>query len=505
MYWLAEVCVKRPVFALMLVTALVVSGLVAFPQLGVDRFPNMDLPQIYISTTYVGAAAAEVESEVSSVVEDAVASVSGIKELRSISWDGRSFVIVTVELDRNIDAAVQDVRDAIAGVARQLPAGLDPPIVKKRDLDSSSIMTLAVSGERSSRELFVLADRYVKNIIESSPGVAEVEIAGATDRAIRVDIDANRLAAHRLSILEIREALKRQNAEVPGGRVDEGKRERALRTLGRVRESADFKDLVISTVNGQPLRLSDVGNVEDTTKEVRTLARLNGKPAVVLQIQRQSGENTVAVIDAIKARLPRCQELLPDDVDVTIMQDQSRYILEALHEIQRHLIAGSFLACLTVLLFMKSWRSTLVASVAIPSSIIATFAFMKWFGFTLNNVTMLALVLMVGVVIDDAIVVLENIFHNIEEKGLAPQQAAIQGTQEIGLAVLATTMSLVIVFLPVSFLSSVTGKLLFEFGVTASIAILISMVISFSLTPMMCSKLLRPESSVQNKRGQPRS
>ena len=505
MYWLAEVCVKRPVFALMLVTALVVSGLVAFPQLGVDRFPNMDLPQIYISTTYVGAAAAEVESEVSSVVEDAVASVSGIKELRSISWDGRSFVIVTVELDRNIDAAVQDVRDAIAGVARQLPAGLDPPIVKKRDLDSSSIMTLAVSGERSSRELFVLADRYVKNIIESSPGVAEVEIAGATDRAIRVDIDANRLAAHRLSILEIREALKRQNAEVPGGRVDEGKRERALRTLGRVRESADFKDLVISTVNGQPLRLSDVGNVEDTTKEVRTLARLNGKPAVVLQIQRQSGENTVAVIDAIKARLPRCQELLPDDVDVTIMQDQSRYILEALHEIQRHLIAGSFLACLTVLLFMKSWRSTLVASVAIPSSIIATFAFMKWFGFTLNNVTMLALVLMVGVVIDDAIVVLENIFHNIEEKGLVPQQAAIQGTQEIGLAVLATTMSLVIVFLPVSFLSSVTGKLLFEFGVTASIAILISMVISFSLTPMMCSKLLRSESSVQSKRGQPRS
>lgn len=489
----------------MLVTALVVSGLVAFPQLGVDRFPNMDLPQIYISTTYAGAAAAEVESEVSSVVEDAVASVSGIKELRSISWDGRSFVIVTVELDRNIDAAVQDVRDAIAGVARQLPAGLDPPIVKKRDLDSSSIMTLAVSGERSSRELFVLADRYVKNIIESSPGVAEVEIAGATDRAIRVDIDANRLAAHRLSILEIREALKRQNAEVPGGRVDEGTRERALRTLGRVRESADFKDLVISTVNGQPLRLSDVGNVKDTTKEVRTLARLNGKPAVVLQIQRQSGENTVAVIDAIKTRLPRCQELLPDDVDVTIMQDQSRYILEALNEIQRHLIAGSFLACLTVLLFMKSWRSTLVASVAIPSSIIATFAFMKWFGFTLNNVTMLALVLMVGVVIDDAIVVLENIFHNIEEKGLAPQQAAIQGTQEIGLAVLATTMSLVIVFLPVSFLSSVTGKLLFEFGVTASIAILISMVISFSLTPMMCSKLLRSESSVQNTRGRPRS
>ena len=491
----------------MLVTALVVSGLVAFPQLGVDRFPNMDLPQIYISTTYVGAAAAEVESEVSSVIEDSVASVSGINELRSISWDGRSFVIVTIELDREIDAAVQDVRDAVAGVINQLPPGLDPPIVKKRDLDSSPIMTLAVSGQRSSRELYVLADRYVKNVIESARGVAEVEIAGAADRAIQVDIDAKRLAAHQLSILQVREALARQNAEVPGGRVDEGTRERALRTLGRVSKSSDFKDLVITNIDGYPIRLSDLGTVKDTTKEVRTLARMNGQPAVVMQIQRQSGENTVAVINAIKERLPRCRELLPDDVEVTVIQDQSRYILEALHEIQRHLVSGSILACLTVLLFMKSWRSTLVASVAIPASIIATFAFMKWFGFTLNNVTMLALVLMVGVVIDDAIVVLENIFHCIEEKGLSPHQAAIQGTQEIGLAVLATTMSLVIVFLPVSFLSSVTGRMLFEFGVTASIAILISMLISFSLTPMMCSKLLKqdPQRTTESSAKQPKS
>ena len=492
MYWLAEVCVKRPVFALMLVTALVVAGLVAFPQLGVDRFPNMDLPQIYISTTYIGAASAEVESEVSSVIEDAVATVAGIDELRSISSDGRSFVIVTVELDRDIDAAIQDVRDAVAGVVRRLPPGLDPPVVQKRDLDSSPIMTLAVSGPRSSRELFVLADRYVKNVIESSRGVGEVRIAGAADRAIQVDIDAERLAAHRISILQVREALANQNAEVPGGRVNEGNRERALRTLGRVEDSRNFPDLVVATVGGSPIRLSDLGEVTDGTKEVRTLARLNGVPAVVLEVQRQSGENTVAVIKGIKERLPRCDDLLPPDVKVTVIQDQSRYIVEALHEIERHLVSGSILACLTVLLFMRSWRSTLIAAVAIPASIIATFAFMKWFGFTLNNVTMLALVLMVGVVIDDAIVVLENVFHCIEEKGMPPKEAAIVGTKEIGLAVLATTMSLVIVFLPVSFLSSVTGRMLFQFGVTASVAILISMLISFSLTPMMCSKLLRP-------------
>tara|TARA_R110002049_G_scaffold185580_2_gene353778 strand:+ start:1557 stop:4754 length:3198 start_codon:yes stop_codon:yes gene_type:complete len=505
-YWLAEVCVKRPVFALMLIVAIVVSGIVAFPSLGVDRFPNMDMPEFFVTTIYPGAASEEVESEVSAIIEDAVATVEGIQELRSISWDGRSFVIVTVELDRNVDAAIQDVRDAVAGIAGRLPNNVEPPVVRKRDLDSSPIMTLAVSGPKSSRELYVLADRFVKNVIESSRGVGDVAIAGAADRAVQVNIEADRLAAHRLSILQVREALIRQNAEVPGGIVDEGSQERTLRTLGRIDDSRDFTDLVVDSVNGIPVRLGDLGTVVDATKEVRTMARLNGEPAVVLEIQRQSGENTVAVIDAIKEKLPRCDELLPDDVSVTVIQDQSRYIVEALHEIERHLISGSILACLTVLLFMRSWRSTLIAAVAIPASIIGSFAFMKAFGFTLNNVTMLALVLMVGVVIDDAIVVLENVFHCIEEKGMEPSEAAIKGTKEIALAVLATTISLVIVFLPVSFISSVTGRMLFQFGVTATVAILISMLVSFSLTPMMCSKILRstnqnPDSTAKSRRG----
>ncbi|MDA0833475.1 MAG: efflux RND transporter permease subunit [Planctomycetota bacterium] len=492
MYWLAEVCVKRPVFALMLILALVVAGVAAFPSLGVDRFPNMDMPTIYVRTNYPGAAATEVESEVSAILEDAVATVAGIEELRSISRDDRSFVLITFALDRNIDAATQDVRDAIAGALNLLPPGIDPPVVQKQDLDASSIMSIAVSGPRTSRELFVLAERYVKNVIESSHGVASVEISGAADRAVQVEIDARRLAAHQLSILQVREALVNQNAEVPGGKMDQGYRERAMRTLGRVDHAREFDEIVVTTVDGAPIRLKDLGQVYDRTKEVRTLARLNGKPAVVLRVQRQSGENTVAVIDAVKAALPRSRELMPEDVEVTIIQDQSRYIQEALHEIERHLISGSILACITVLLFMRSWRSTLIAAVAIPASIIATFAFMNWFDFTLNNVTMLALVLMVGVVIDDAIVVLENVFHCIEEKGMDPSEAAIYGTKEIGLAVLATTLSLVIVFLPVSFLSSVTGRMLFQFGVTATVAILVSMIVSFSLTPMMCSKLLKP-------------
>ncbi|MFO0914832.1 MAG: efflux RND transporter permease subunit [Pirellulales bacterium] len=492
MYWLAELCIRRPVFAMMLIAALLVAGLVAFPQLGVDRFPNMDLPTVNVRTVYPGAASQEVESEISQVIEDAVATVAGIEELRSVSSDGSSFVIVTFNLNRNVDAAVQDVRDAVSSVLGRLPRGIDPPVVQKQDTDSSPIMSLAVSGPRAPRELYMLADRYVKSVIESASGVGQVQIAGAADRAIQVRIDSGRLAAYRLSIMQVRDAIVRQNAEVPGGRVDEQLTERTLRTLGRVPESREFPDLVVATAGDSTIRLSDLGEVYDATKEVRTLARLNGQPAVVLQIQRQSGENTVKVIEGVKARLARCRALLPADVEVSVIQDQSRYILAALHEIRGHLISGSILAGVTVLLFMRSWRSTLIAGIAIPTSIIGTFAFMRWFGFTLNNVTMLALVLMVGVVIDDAIVVLENVFHYIEEKGMDPVSASIHGTREIGPAVLATTLSLVIVFLPVSFLSSVTGRMLFQFGVTATVAILISMFVSFTLTPMMCSQLLKP-------------
>lgn len=485
----------------MLVMALVVAGIVAFPSLGIDRYPSTDLPTVFIRTNYPGAASQEVESEVSQVIEDAVSTVAGIEELRSISNDGSSICIITFALSRNIDAALQDVRDAVSAVSNRLPSTVDPPVVQKSDIDSSPIMTIAVSGERTPTELYFLADRYVKSVIESSKGVGQVSISGAAERAIKVNVDAKRLAAYEMSILQVRDALVRQNTEVPGGRVDEGLRERALRTLGRVETSKDFPELVIDTVGGVPIRLKDLGTVEDSTKEVRTIARLDGVPTVTLSVQRQSGENTVNVIAGVKERLERSRGLLPDDVRVTVIQDQSRYILAALHEIENHLISGSVLACLTVLLFMRSWRSTLIASVAIPASIIATFAFMKAFGFTLNNVTMLALVLMVGVVIDDAIVVLENVFRCIEELGMDAKQASIEGTKEIGLAVLATTVSLVIVFLPVSFLSSVTGRMLFEFGVTATVAILVSMFISFTLTPMMCSLLLKSPTKEERAKG----
>jgi HAE1 family hydrophobic/amphiphilic exporter-1 len=492
MQWLARVCVQRPVFALMLISAVVVGGAAAYPQLGIDRFPNIDLPVIRVFTAYPGAASAEVESEVTQPLEDAVATVAGIDELRSMTNDGISMLILTFRLDQDIGIAAQDVRDAVNSVLNRLPPGIDPPVVQKQDLDASPIMSLAVSGDRDARELYVLADRRVKSVIESARGVGQVQIEGATDRAIQINLEADRLAAHRTSIMQVYDAINAQNAEIPGGRVDAGFRELSLRTLGRLPEARDFDNLVVRTVDGVPLRISDLGKARDLTKERRSLARFDGKPAVVLTVQRQSGMNTVEVIDAVKERLGQARALLPADVSVEILQDQSRYIRAALHEIQNHLILGSVMASVIVLFFMRSWRSTFIAAIAIPTSIIGAFAVMKALDFTLNNVTMLALVLMVGVVIDDAIIVLENVFRAIEEKGLDPISAAIAGTREIGLAVLATTISLVIVFLPVSFLSSVTGRLLYEFGITATVAVMISMLVSFSLTPMMCSRMLKP-------------
>jgi HAE1 family hydrophobic/amphiphilic exporter-1 len=477
---------------MMLIAAMVVTGSASYLQLGVDRFPRMDLPSVFVRTTYRGAAPQEIETEITQRLEDAVATVEGIDELRSISSDGSSLLLLTFQIDRDIDSATEDVRDAVNGVLNQLPPGTDPPVIRKQDVDASPVMSLAIAGERDRRELYVLADRDVKNIIESARGVGSVSIAGAADRAVKIQIEARRLAAHGLSIIQVQDALERQNAEIPGGLVDTGSREMNLRTLGRFTDPRQFSDLVVATVNGVPIRLRDLGTAIDDTKEVRSLARLNGKPAVVLEIQRQSGTNTVDVIEAVKERLDRCREVLPKDVSLEVLRDQSRYIQAALHEIQKHLIVGSILASAVVLLFMRSWRSTMIAAIAIPTSLVSTFAMMRLMDFTLNNVTMLALVLMVGVVIDDAIVVLENIFRWIEEEGVPPMRAAIEGTKQIGLAVLAITLSLVIVFLPVSFISSVTGRMLFQFGMTASVAVLVSMIVSFSLTPMMCSRLLKP-------------
>jgi HAE1 family hydrophobic/amphiphilic exporter-1 len=475
----------------MIVLSLVVVGAAGFFKLGVDRFPSVDLPTVSVRTGLPGAAPEEVEALVTQQVEEVINTVDGISELRSVSGQGTSIVIATFKLDRNLESAAQDVRDRVATLGRQLPEDATPPVVQKFDNDSTPVITLALTADRSLRELTELADKTVRPQLERVSGVGEVNVVGGLDRAINVWIDADRLAAYQIPIATVRQALSRQNADVPGGNVTTGKEELTLRTLGRFTDPRQFDDLVIANVNGAPVRLRDIGHVEDGTKEQRSLSRLNGVPTVTLDIRRQSGANTVEVINGIKAVLPKVTAQLPQDVQVQVIRDQSRYIESALHEIQTHLVLGSILASLVVLVFMRSWRSTLIAAVAIPCSVISTFGMMRALNFTLNSVTMLALVLMVGVVIDDAIVVLENIFRFIEEKRIEPKEAAREATKDIGLAVLATTLSLVVIFLPVSFMSSISGRFLYQFGITAAVAIMVSLLVSFTLTPMMSSRLIK--------------
>jgi HAE1 family hydrophobic/amphiphilic exporter-1 len=490
---LADICIRRPVFAAMIVLSLVVVGAASYFRLGVDRFPRVDLPNVNVRTALPGAAVEEIETLVSEPIEEVVNTVEGIDELRSIAWPGQSMVIATFNLDRNIDVAAQDVRDRIATVLRRLPDDILPPVVSKFNSDNSPSLSIALSGNLSVRELTEIADKIVKPRIERSSGVGEVQIVGGLQRAINIWVNSDRLSAYKLPITEVQNALVRQNADVPGGNVTTGQNEQVLRTMGRVADAEAFNDLVIKTVNGAPIRVRDIGWAEDGTKEQRSVSRLNGVPTVVLEVRRQIGANTVALIDGVKANLERVRGEMPAGVRLEIIRDQSRYIHAALHEINLHLVLGSILACLVVYAFMRNLRSTIIAGVAIPASVVATFGMMAALDFTLNSVTMLALVLMVGIVIDDAIVVLENIFRFVEEKKLSPFDAAREATGEIALPVLATTMCLVVIFIPVSFMSSISGRFLYQFGLTAAVAILVSLLVSFTLTPMMSARLFRRE------------
>jgi HAE1 family hydrophobic/amphiphilic exporter-1 len=490
---LAAICIKRPVFAAMLILALVVVGVASFFRLSVDRFPVIDLPNVMVRTSLPGSSVEEAETQVSEILEEAVNRVEGISELRSVSMPGTSFVNITFNLERDIDTAAQDVRDRVGAAIRQLPRDVDPPMIFKADNDRAPVLAVALSGNLSIRELTELADKIVKVPLERSTGVGEVSIQGGLPRAVNIWLEADRLSAYQLPVTEVRAALQQQNADMPGGNVTTSLSERTLRTVGRFTEAEQFNDLVIATRNGAPIRIRDIGYAEDGAKEQRTFARLNGVPAVVLEVRRQSGANTVDVIEGAKASLDRIRPQLPAGVTLHLVRDQSEHIYASLREINIHLVLGSILACLVVVAFMRNWRATVIAAVAIPTSVISTFGLMAALDFTLNTVTMLALVLMVGIVIDDAIVVLENIFRFIEEKGMKPFDAAREATAEIALPVLATTMSLVVIFIPVSFMSSISGRFLYQFGLTAACAILVSLLVSFTLTPMMSARMLSAE------------
>jgi hydrophobe/amphiphile efflux-1 (HAE1) family protein len=488
---LAEICVRRPVFATMLILSLTVVGLFSYMSLGVDLFPKIDLPTITVTVVNPGASPQEIETEITDKVEGAVNTISGIDELRSTSVEGVSQVFITFLLEKNPDIAAQEVRNKIDLILNDLPLTAEQPIVQKLDTDAAPVVRIAVSAPRSLREVTDVADNKIKQEIESINGVGDVQIVGGRRREIQIWVDPDKLRAFNVTVAQVADAVRAQNMEVPGGRVDEGTRELTVRTMGRISQPAEFNNLIVANQGTYSVKLSDVGYAEDGAEEPRTEARLNGQPAVTLIVSKQSGQNTVAIADAIKARLKDIGKTLPPGFKTEVVGDQSIFIKNSIESIQTHLIEGSILAAIVVFIFLWSFRSTIIAGLAIPTSLIATFGLMAAMGFTLNQITMLALTLMVGIVIDDAIVVLENIFRFVEEKGVPPFQAAIEGTKEIGLAVMATTLSLLAVFLPVGFMGGIVGRFMSSFGLTASFAIAVSLLVSFTLTPMLAARLIR--------------
>ena len=496
---LAEICVRRPVFATMLIVTLMVLGLFSYTRLEVERFPRVEFPTIIVTAVLPGAAPQEVETEISDKIEEALNTISGIESLRSTSAEGVSLVIVQFDLNRDLDAAAQDVRDKLNLALPNLPPDIEQPTVQKMDADASPIMTLSVASSRSVREMTEFADKTMRRQLESIDGVGQVTIIGGQKRQINVFLEGDKLRAYNLTVAQVAAALQTQNIEVPGGRVEEGTRNLTLRTLGRVQSTAEFNDLVISNRAGYPIKISDVGYTEDGTEVPVTGGLLNDKQALLLNIRRQSGKNTVDIIDNIKARLTELRKTLPAGYTVEVVRDQREFIMAAFHRVQEHLILGSLLASLVVFLFMRNLRATIIAAIAIPTSIISTFAAMEYFGITLNASSMLGLTLAVGIVIDDAIVVLENIFRYIEEKGYSAYDAAIEGTREIGLAVMATTLSLLVVFLPMGFMQSIPGRFFKSTSYTMAFAIAISLLVSFTLTPMLAARVFKGMKSEPGK------
>ncbi|MFM7115923.1 MAG: efflux RND transporter permease subunit [Planctomycetota bacterium] len=495
-----EFCIRRPIFTIMLVSAPVVLGAASYFRLGVDLFPNVDLPVVVVTTTLKGASVEEMESGVTKLVEEAVNTISGIDELRSTTKEGYSQVVVNFMISKNGDVAAQEVRDKVSTIVGRFPVGTDPPLIDKFDIDAAPVMTLAVSGRRNFQEVTEIARKQIKEQLETVSGVGAVTLVGGRSRAINIYLNTNQLFAYQLSADDVRQALLRQNLELPGGRVDQGPEELVLRTMGRIESSEDFERLIVADRAGYPVRISDIGRVEESFEEPRGFSRLDGDNAVSLIVQKQSGLNTVQVVHAVKERLEKIRPTLPQDITSVIIRDQSRFIEASIEEVKFHLLLAAVLVSLTILFFIRDWRTTLIATLAIPMSMIPTFAFMAIMGFTLNNITMLGLILAIGIVIDDAVVVHENIFRHMEEFGRSAREAARTATGEIASAVIATTLSLLVIFVPVAFMEGRVGRFFNSFGFTVGFAVLMSMLISLTLTPMLCSRFLKLEAGHKSSR-----
>ena len=475
----------------MLVLVLVVLGIVSYPNIGVDLFPKVDLPIVNITTRLKGASSEIMDIDVTDKIEESVNTINGVKTISSTSTEGSSVITVEFVLERDIDLAIQDVREKISVIRTKLPTDIDEPIVEKVDPDATPIMWFALSGERSVRELSTYADEILKEQLQRINGVGAIRLYGLRLRQARIWLDSDRLRAYAVTAQDVLRSLQRENIELPGGRIESDTKEYTIKVKGEFPNVQQFNDMIVGYYKGSPIRVRDVGRAEDGMEEKRSIARFNGINSVSVGIQKQSGTNTVEVVDRIKNELKNITKNLPPGMNLYLAFDQSSFIKNSIKEVQHHLIYGGIFAIFAVLLFLRNARTTFISALAIPASVISTFAIMNAFGFTFNNMSMLALSLSIGILIDDAIIVIENIQRHIEE-GMSPREASFFATSEIGLAVSATTLAIVVIFIPVAFMKGIIGRFFFQFGLTVVFAVMVSWFISFTLTPMMASIFLKP-------------
>jgi len=495
--WLSDASIKRPVFATMLVMALVVLGIVSYPSIGVDLFPKVDLPMVNIRTELKGASPEIMDIDVTDKIEESVNTISGIKTITSSSTEGASNITVEFVLEKDIDLAVQDVREKISVIRSKLPNDIDEPIVEKVDPDATPVLWLALHGQRSVRDLSTYADEVLKEQLQRINGVGAIRLYGLRLRQARIWLDNDRLRAYGVTAHDVMKCLQRENVELPGGRIESATKEYTVKIKGEFPTIQGFNEMVVGYHKGTPVRLRDIGRVEDGMEEKRTISRYNGAPSVAVGIQKQSGTNTVEVIGRIKKELQEVLRTLPNGMSLAIAFDQSSFIKRSINDVQHHLIYGGFFAILAVLLFLRNFRTTIISALAIPASVISTFAIMNAFGFTFNNMSMLALSLSIGILIDDAIIVIENIQRHIED-GMTPREAAFFATSEIGLAVSATTLAIIVIFIPVAFMKGIIGRFFFQFGMTVVFAVMVSWFVSFTLTPMLASLYLKGRNGPQD-------
>jgi len=489
---LSDISIRRPVFASMTSAALVLFGVVGYKQLAVREFPDVDPPIVSVSVTLRGASPQVMESAITDVMEEELASLEGLRTMTSSSAEQSTNITLEFNLDRPMEDAAQDVRDIVSRVRGRLPQEIDDPVVTKQDADARPMMFIGVQSDGYDLlQLSEIADRIVKPRLQTIPGLARADIRGERRYAMRVWLSANALASRGLTVQDVANAIRSRNVEIPAGRIESERREFTIRSLGELKTPEEFTDLVVSSSGNQLVKLGDVARVELAAEDIRSAFRFNGKPAVGLSLVRQSKSNLVEVSDAVRAAMPALQAAVPPGVTLSLGYDQSIYVKRSIKEAQETLILAAFLVVLIIFLFLRNARATFIPGLAIPASIIATFAVMYFLDFSINNLTLLALILSIGIVVDDAIIVLENAFRHQEELDYEPEAAAVEGTRQIAFAVIATTVSLVAVFAPLAFLKGSTGRLFREFGIAVASAVSISGFVALTLTPMLCAKILR--------------